>query len=52
MLLRGEKIDELKDREIAEERAREQRAVSDEAASPKEPGWKPGQDPLPGPQQA
>jgi cell division protease FtsH len=52
MLLRGEKIDELKDREIAEEKAREQRAVSDEAASRKEPGWKAGQDPLPGPQQA
>jgi len=50
-LLRGESIDELKDRELAEEKAREQRA-SEDAPSRKEAGWKPGQDPLPGPQQA
>ncbi len=53
MLLRGEPIDELKDREIAEEKAREQRATTDDATSRKEPGWKPsGPEPLPGPQQA
>jgi cell division protease FtsH len=50
MLLRGEKIDELKDREIAEDQARRQRADAEEKAARPDPGWKPG--PLPGPQQA
>jgi cell division protease FtsH len=51
MLLRGEKIDELKEAEAAEERARQDRKGTDAPARPS-PGWKPGSDPLPGPQQA
>ena len=51
MLLRGEKIDELKEREAAEERAREERAKAEEKGSRPDPGWKPT-NPLPGPQQA
>jgi cell division protease FtsH len=51
-LLRGESIDELKAQEKADERAREERARADEKAPRKESGWKPGGDPLPGPQQA
>lgn len=50
MLLRGEKIDELKDREIAEDQARKSRTDADEKTSRPDPSWKPG--PLPGPQQA
>ncbi len=50
MLLRGEKIDELKDREIAEDQARRQKADAEDKAARPDPGWKPG--PLPGPQQA
>ncbi|HEX7900859.1 MAG TPA: ATP-dependent zinc metalloprotease FtsH [Planctomycetota bacterium] len=50
MLLRGEKIDELKERELAEDQARRERADHDEKTARPEPGWKPG--PLPGPQQA
>jgi cell division protease FtsH len=52
MLLRGEKIDELKDAEAAEERDRQERKSGSDAASRPSPGWKPGGDPLPGPQQA
>jgi cell division protease FtsH len=51
MLLRGEKIDELKEREAAEEKAREERARASDTR-PASPGWKPGGDALPGPQQA
>jgi cell division protease FtsH len=51
MLLRGEKIDELKDRELAEDRAREEKAASEDKADRPDPGWKPG-GALPGPQQA
>ena len=50
MLLRGEKIDELKDRELAEDQARRDRAADEEKTSRPAPGWQPG--PLPGPQQA
>jgi cell division protease FtsH len=50
MLLRGEKIDELKERELAEDQARRDRAAQEEKGSRPDPGWKPG--PLPGPQQA
>jgi cell division protease FtsH len=52
MLLRGEKIDEIKDREAAEERAREERAKAEDKGSRPDTGWKPTQNPLPGPQQA
>jgi cell division protease FtsH len=52
MLLRGEKIDELKDAEAAEEKARlDKRSGSDSPSRPAT-GWKPGGDALPGPQQA
>jgi cell division protease FtsH len=52
-LMRGESIDELKEREIAEEKAREQRASADDSPSRRDPGWKPsGPEALPGPQQA
>ena len=52
-LLRGESIEEEKDRELAEEREREARDVKDDAKEPRpSQEWKPGQDPLPGPQQA
>ena len=52
MLLRGEKIDELKDAEAAEEKARlDKRGPSDSPSRPAT-GWKHGGDPLPGPQQA
>src|SRR5262245_27614905 len=51
MLLRGEKIDELKDAEAAEEKARLDKRGSDSPSRPAT-GWKPGGDPLPGPQQA
>jgi cell division protease FtsH len=52
MLLRGEKIDELKDRELAEDKAREEKAAADRESEPApDPGWKPG-GALPGPQQA
>jgi hypothetical protein len=51
--MRGESIDELKEREIAEEKAREQRASADDSPSRRDPGWKPsGPEALPGPQQA
>jgi len=53
MLLRGEKIDELKEAEAAEEKARmEKSRSSDQPTRPASGGWKPGGDPLPGPQQA
>jgi cell division protease FtsH len=52
MLLRGEKIDELKDAEAAEEKARMERSRSSDSPSRPATGWKPGGDPLPGPQQA
>jgi cell division protease FtsH len=52
MLLRGEKIDELKEREAAEEKARQDRVRSEDKGSRPDPGWKPTQNPLPGPQQA
>jgi hypothetical protein len=52
MLLRGEKIDELKEREAAEEKARQERARAEDKGSRPDPGWKPTQNPLPGPQQA
>jgi len=51
MLLRGEKIDELKEAEAAEERARMDRKSTDAPSRPAT-GWKPGGDPLPGAQQA
>ena len=53
-LLRGESIDEEKEREAAEERALEERRESEDKGPRSEPGWKPGpgQEPLPGPQQA
>jgi cell division protease FtsH len=53
MLLRGEKIDELKDAEAAEEKARMDRSRGS-SDSPSRPatGWKPGGEPLAGPQQA
>jgi cell division protease FtsH len=51
MLLRGEKIDELKEAEAAEERARMDKKSTDAPSRPAT-GWKPGNDPLPGPQQA
>jgi cell division protease FtsH len=51
MLLRGEKIDELKEAEAAEERARLDKARASESARPA-PDWKPGGGPLAGPQQA
>jgi cell division protease FtsH len=51
-LLKGEDIGESKDRELAEERDRQEQARSDETPSRKGPGWKRGQEPLPGPQQA
>jgi cell division protease FtsH len=53
MLLRGEPIDALKEQERADEKAREARSAAEDAsAAPKAPGWKPSQNPLPGPQQA
>jgi cell division protease FtsH len=52
MLLRGEKIDEIKEREAADERAREDRIRADEKPARPAPGWKPGTGALPGPQQA
>jgi len=52
MLLRGEKIDELKEAEAAEERARLEKKSGSDAPSRPSPGWKPGSGPLPGPQQA
>jgi cell division protease FtsH len=52
MLLRGEKIDELKEAEAAEERARMDKGRSPDSTSRPSPGWKPGGDPLAGPQQA
>ncbi|MBV8879663.1 MAG: ATP-dependent metalloprotease, partial [Planctomycetaceae bacterium] len=52
MLLRGEKIDELKEAEAAEERARQEKKAGSDAATRPSPGWKPGSGPLPGPQQA
>ncbi len=53
MLLRGEKIDELKEAEAAEERARMDKGrASDTTTRPSSPGWKPGGEPLAGPQQA
>jgi len=52
-LLKGESIDELKAREQAEERAREDRALADDRGTRRETGWEPhGKEPLPGPQQA
>jgi cell division protease FtsH len=51
MLLRGEKIDELKEAEAAEEKARQEKKGSDASARPAT-GWKPGGDPMPGTQQA
>jgi len=52
-LLRGENIEEAKERQLAEEREREEKARADDEASPRKgPGWKRGQEPLPGPQQA
>ena len=51
MLLRGEKIDELKDAEAAEEKARLDKRGSDSPSRPAT-GWKPGGEALPGPQQA
>jgi len=53
MLLRGEPIDELKEREAAEDKARSDRAAAEEKpARTAESGWKPGHGPLAGPQQA
>ena len=52
ILLDGGSIDELKAREAAEERARDERARSDDKGLRSDPGWKPSQNPLPGPQQA
>jgi cell division protease FtsH len=52
MLLRGEKIDEIKEREAADERARAALIRSDEKSARPVPGWKPGSSALPGPQQA
>jgi cell division protease FtsH len=53
MLLRGEKIDELKEAEAAEEKARlEKKSGADVPSRPSSGGWKPGTDPFPGPQQA
>jgi cell division protease FtsH len=52
MLLRGEKIDELKEAEAAEERARLEKKSGTDASSRPSPGWKPGSGPIPGPQQA
>jgi cell division protease FtsH len=52
MLLRGEKIDELKDAEAAEEKARMDKRSGSDSPSRPATGWKPGGDPLPGPQQA
>ncbi len=52
MLLRGEKIDELKDREAAEEKARLEKARATDASPRPSPDWKPGGGPVPGPQQA
>jgi cell division protease FtsH len=51
-LLRGESIDAAKERELAEERARVGRPADEEKGTRKGPGWKPGADALPGPQQA
>ncbi len=52
MLLRGESIDALKERELAEERAREDRKPEEKSEPRRDPGWKPDGDPVPGPQQA
>ena len=52
MLLRGEKIDELKEAEAAQERARLSKPSAPESGSRPSPGWKPGGEPLAGPQQA
>jgi len=52
MLLRGEKIDELKDAEAAEEKARMEKGRSSDSPTRPATGWKPGGDPLAGPQQA
>ncbi len=52
ILMEGGSIDEIKAREAAEERAREERVKSDDKGPRSDPGWKPGQNPLPGPQQA
>jgi cell division protease FtsH len=51
MLVKGDPIDELKERERANEE-RGERSRSEDRGPAREPGWKPGQDPLPGPQQA
>ena len=52
MLLRGEKIDELKEAEAAEEKARMEKVRGSDQPSRPATGWKPGGDPLAGPQQA
>jgi cell division protease FtsH len=52
MLLRGEKIDELKEAEAADEKARQEKGRSSDTSARPSPGWKPGGDPMPGPQQA
>jgi cell division protease FtsH len=52
MLIRGEKIDELKEAEAAEERTRLEKARASDAAARGTPDWKPGGGPLAGPQQA
>jgi cell division protease FtsH len=51
-LLKGESIDAWKERERAEELARQERARAEERADRREEGWRAGQEPLPGPQQA
>jgi cell division protease FtsH len=52
ILMQGGSIDEAKEREAAEERAREERAKSEDKGTRADTGWKPSQNPLPGPQQA
>ncbi len=51
-IIRGENIEEGKEREIAREHDRQEPAQADEPASRKGSRWKPGKEPLPGPQQA
>ena len=57
-LLRGEDISEAKEKELEKVREREEKAEKaekaekEEKAPPKGTDWKPGQEPLPGPQQA
>ncbi len=52
MLVKGEPIDELKDRERADAERGDRARAEDRGPAARDPGWKPGQNPLPGPQQA